>query len=63
MIESIVSGILAEQERSITQNSLLKVLLREKKQVDTAIENMLNAIECGVVTPSTTKRPHRKKTV
>ena len=55
-MERIISGILAEQERQIAQNSILKLLLREKKQVDTAVENMLGAIEQGVVTNATTKR-------
>ena len=55
-MESIISGILAEQERQIAQNSTLKLLLREKKQVDTAVENMLGAIEQGVITNATTKR-------
>ena len=56
IMESIISGILAEQERQIAQNSTLKLLLREKKQVDTAVENMLGAIEQGVITNATTKR-------
>ena len=55
-MERIISGILAEQERQIEKSSTLKLLLRDKKQVDTAIENMMNAIEQGVVTNSTTKR-------
>ena len=55
-MESITSGILTEQERQIAQNSTLKLLLREKKQVDTAVENMLGAIEQGVITNATTKR-------
>ena len=55
-MERIISGILTEQERNIAQNSTLKLLQRDKKQVDTAIENMMNAIEQGVVTNSTTKR-------
>ena len=34
----------------------MKVLLREKKQVNTALENMIAAIEQGVITNTTTKR-------
>ena len=40
----------------ISQNSTLKMLLREKKQVETAIENVMSAIEQGVITNTTTKR-------
>ena len=55
-MERIISGILTEQEKQIAQNSTLKLLLRDKKQVDTALENMLGAIEQGIVTTSTMKR-------
>ena len=55
-LELVVSGILREQERYIAQNSALKLLLREKKQVDTAYENMMSAIEKGIITNGITKR-------
>lgn len=56
MMNCIVSAILEEQERRISKNSILNLLLREKKQIDTAIENMVTAIEQGVITNTTTKR-------
>ena len=35
---------------------MLNVLLREQKQVETSIENVMAAIERGVITNTTTKR-------
>ena len=43
--ETLISAILKQQERRIAQNSILKVLLREQKQVNKALENMVAAIE------------------
>ena len=54
--ETLISAILKQQERRIAQNSILKVLLREQKQVNNALENMVAAIEQGVITNTTTKR-------
>lgn len=54
--EALISAIMREQERRIAKNSIMKVLLREKKQVNTALENMIAAIEQGVITNTTTKR-------
>ena len=54
--ETLISAILKQQERRIAQNSILKVLLREQKQVNNALENIVAAIEQGVITNTTTKR-------
>ena len=55
-LDRIVKGLLEEQERFIKENSILNVLVREKKQIETALDNMVAAIEQGVVTNTTTKR-------
>lgn len=55
-IDIIVSGILTVQENRKKQNDFLNLLIREKKQTDTAITNMISAIEQGVITNTTTKR-------
>ena len=55
-LDRIVKGVLEEQERFIKEKSFLNVLLREKKQIETALDNMVAAIEQGVVTNTTTKR-------
>ena len=54
--ETLISAVLKQQARRIAQNSILKVLLREQKQVNIALENMVAAIEQGVITNTTTKR-------
>jgi DNA invertase Pin-like site-specific DNA recombinase len=55
-IDRIVSALLDLQEKQIAKNSILTLLVREQKQVESAIENMIKAIEQGVVTTSTAKR-------
>ena len=55
-MELIVSGILSEQSKQAEQNSALKILMREKKQIDSALENMMAAIEKGIITNGITKR-------
>ena len=55
-LECIVSGLLAEQERFIKENSILNVLLREQKQIETSLANIMSAIEQGLITNTTTKR-------
>ena len=54
--ETLISTVLKQQERRIAQDSILKVLLREQKQVNNALENIVAAIEQGVITNTTTKR-------
>ena len=54
--ETLISAVLKQQERRIAQNSILKILLREQKQVNNALENIVAAIEQGVITNTTTKR-------
>ena len=44
-------------QNSQTQvNSILNMLVKEKQHTETTIENMITAIENGVITNSTTKR-------
>ena len=55
-LEHIISGVLEEQERQSYHNAALKLLRREKKQIDSAYENLMNAIESGIITNGLTKR-------
>ncbi len=57
-MNEIVSGLMAEQERQARESSILNLILKEKRQVDTALENLLNAIEQGIISNSTNKRLH-----
>ncbi len=52
----IVSVLLQIQEMQLKENSVLKVLTRQQKQVETAINNMVNAVERGIITNATSKR-------
>ena len=47
---------MAEQDRRARANTTLAILQKEKRQTDMAIENIMSAIEKGVVTNTTTKR-------
>lgn len=52
----LADDILEANKQRMKNQSVLALLLKEKEQTETAIENMLIAIEKGVVTASTTKR-------
>ena len=56
LIDVLVSKILQKQEKSIRDNSSLSLLIKQKKQVDTSIDNIVAAIERGIVTNATNKR-------
>lgn len=55
-IKTIVNGLLDYQNTEITANSNLSLLTKQKKQVDTALNNLLSAIERGVISNTTNKR-------
>lgn len=52
----IVNELLRIQEMQLKENSVLKVLTKQQKQVETAINNMVNAVERGIITNATSKR-------
>ena len=54
-LDQIVAGLWEKQERYIKEHSMLNVLLREQRQVETSIENIMAAIERSVITNTTTK--------
>ena len=56
VMDKIVKGLLAEQEREMREQSTLQYLLKEKQRTEKAIENMVNAIERGVIANATAKR-------
>ena len=56
MMDKIVAGVLAEQERQRKNNTVIVLLEKEKKNTETLISNIMSAIEKGVVTNSTTTR-------
>lgn len=54
--DKFVHGILAEQERQSKENSPLSVLLKEQRQTENALNNILTAIERGIMNNTTNKR-------
>ena len=56
LINILVSKIMQRQESSIRENSSLSLLIKQKKQVDTSIDNIIAAIERGIVANATNKR-------
>jgi len=53
VISRIADAIIALQDQ---ENTMLPTLLQQLKECEKAIENMLSAIEAGIITPSTKKR-------
>ena len=56
ILDNIVKNLLEVQEKQLVKNGVIPLLMQEKKQVDKATENMLKAIEQGVITETTAKR-------
>ena len=56
IINTIVNGLLEVQEKQSQMNGMIAMIAKEKKQTETAIENIMTAIEQGVITNTTTKR-------
>ncbi len=57
-MNEIVNGLMAEQERQAQESSILNLLLKEKRQVEISLENLVNAIEQGIISNITNKRLH-----
>ena len=55
-MEKLIDGIMQVQESRNENDALLKQLYYEKKQVETTIQNIMAAVEKGVVTATTTSR-------
>ena len=55
-MEKLIDGIIQVQESRNESDALLKQLYYEKKQVETTIQNIMAAVEKGVVTATTTSR-------
>ena len=58
MMSEIINGILAAQEIYYKENSNLTLLMSQKRQVDTALNNLIAAIERGIISNTTNKRLH-----
>ena len=56
IINDIVNGLLDLQEKQLQSNTVLNLLIKEKRNTDNSIQNIMAAIEKGVITNTTTKR-------
>ena len=57
-IDKIVRELLKIQDKQITDNLNLKTLTREKAKVTKSLENLMYAIENGIISATTNKRLH-----
>ena len=55
-LDYIISGIMREQERRAQANIVLSLLLKEQRQTENAIQNIMTAIENGGTTNTVMKR-------
>ena len=57
-MKELVSGLMAIQEQQIKDSPILNVLLHDKQKTDTALKNLVAAIEQGIISNTTNKRLH-----
>ncbi len=55
-METIVSGLLQEQQRQADCNTALNLLLKEKRSAENSIDNIMSAIENGGTSNTAMKR-------
>ena len=61
-LDYIVSGLMQEQERQAQANIVLNLLLKEQRQTENAIQNIMTAIENGGTTNTVMKRMRELET-
>lgn len=57
-MQIIISGLLQTQNDFDKENSVMGILLKQQKQVETALNNLVNAVERGIISNTTNKRLH-----
>ena len=55
-MDKLVKIILTTQEKQQSNHQELAILQRQKTQLENALENLVRAIEQGVITKTTTER-------
>ena len=58
IMQSIVANLMYIQEEQTKESSALNMIKKEKRQVDTALNNLVAAIEQGIFSNTTNKRLH-----
>ena len=62
ILEYAVQYLMRIQEEHLSENAILKVLTKQKTAVDRALQNLVNAIENGIISNTTNKRLHELET-
>lgn len=57
-MDTLIGNLLQEQERQCIENTRLLLLQREKAKVEKALENLVTALEQGIISATTNKRLH-----
>ena len=55
-MNELVHGLLKIQDTQIEESSMLNVLLHDKRKVETSLNNIVSAIEQGIISNTTNKR-------
>ena len=58
IMDDMVAELLKQQDRQIIANTKLATLKREKAKVDKSLENLVMALEQGIMSATTNKRLH-----
>ena len=58
IMDSMVAELLKQQDRQIVTNAKLATLKHEKAKVDKALDNLVMALEQGIMSATTNKRLH-----
>ena len=53
---AIVKGLMEIQNELLTKNSMLNILLKQQKQTQNSLDNVMKAIEQGIINNTTNKR-------
>ena len=57
-MNELVHGLLEMQDSQIKESSMLNVLLHDKRKVENSLNNLVSAIEQGIISNTTNKRLH-----
>ena len=57
-MNELVHGLLKMQDSQIKESSMLNVLLHDKRKVENSLNNLISAIEQGIISNTTNKRLH-----
>lgn len=62
VLDRLVKTLLQVQDRQTKENTALSLLIKERKKTQTALDNIVSAIERGIISETTNKRLHELET-